>query len=227
MTTSIGQNLVTVIKDKELLTVTADIIETTLDAKLAAGVLKDIPFLSTIFGTYNAITSVQDKLFVKKLYTFLYELKSVSQDKRFEQIIKIEDDSKYQTKVGEKLLYIIDKAEDTDKASLIGRLFKSYLEEKIDYDVFLSCVTCIDRAPLPDLLYFIKSDWDKRDLNTDDGFSHYVSYGLMEIIIIPPNIKVEKDRYSMDDRLDYKITDFKAQAWVSPIGSYIRDILKG
>src|SRR5690242_4726230 len=108
MTSNIGNNIVTVIKDQDLQKVGCDIAEAILDTNLTEGVLKEIPFISTIFGTYSAVASIQDKLFIKKLFSFLYELSSVSQEKRIEQIIKIEDDRKYQTKVGEKLMFIID-----------------------------------------------------------------------------------------------------------------------
>lgn len=138
-----GKELIEVIKEKEIQKISTDIVESIIDTKLPESVFKEIPFLSTIFGTYNAVTSIQDKLFIKKLLTFLYELKSVSQDQRISQIIKIEDDTKYKTKVGEKLLFIISKCDDLDKSSMIGTLFKFYLKEKITYDEFLACVSCI------------------------------------------------------------------------------------
>ena len=132
---SLGTNLIQVIKDKEFQAVTKDLTEVVIDSNIAEGLLKDVPLLSTIIGTFNTVTNIKDKLFLKKILTFLYELKSISENKIEEQINKIEEDLKYRTKVGEKLLFIIDKCEDTDKASLTGLLFKSFLEKKIDYGV--------------------------------------------------------------------------------------------
>ncbi|MFV0185675.1 hypothetical protein OBK25_13270, partial [Empedobacter falsenii] len=125
---SLGTNLIQVIKDKEFQAVTKDLTEVVIDSNIAEGLLKDVPLLSTIIGTFNTVTNIKDKLFLKKILTFLYELKSISENKIEEQINKIEEDLKYRTKVGEKLLFIIDKCEDTDKASLTGLLFKSFLE---------------------------------------------------------------------------------------------------
>ena len=139
-----GQQLVEVIKEEEIQKISADLIETVIDSTMSEGILKEIPILSTIMGGYNAFTSMQDKMFLKKMLTFLHELKSVSQDRRIKQIIKIEDDTKYRTKVGEKLLFIISRCDDLDKASMVGILFKCYLEEKVDYSDFLSCVSCIE-----------------------------------------------------------------------------------
>jgi hypothetical protein len=226
MTNSIGQNLLTVIKDKNLKEVSTNIFESILDTKISDGFFKDIPVISTIFGSYNAATTIQDRLFVRKLLAFLQELKAVPEDKRIDQIIKIEDDQKYKTKVGEKLLHIINKIDDIDKASLVGKFFKAYLENKFDYDNFVRGVLCIDRTPLPELLHFIQGNFDRINLDTDDGASQYVTYGLMEIIIIPPKIKVEPSRTSFDDKLDYKIVDFSAKAYVSNDGKNIREFLK-
>lgn len=143
---SLGTNLIQVIKDKEFQAVTKDLTEVVIDSNIAEGLLKDVPLLSTIIGTFNTVTNIKDKLFLKKILTFLYELKSISENKIEEQINKIEEDLKYRTKVGEKLLFIIDKCEDTDKASLTGLLFKSFLEKKIDYDQFITGTNIIQKT---------------------------------------------------------------------------------
>lgn len=230
-----GKDLVEVIKDKEIQKISTDIVESIIDSKLPESVFKEIPFLSTIFGTYNAVTSIQDKLFIKKLLTFLYELKSVSQDQRINQIIKIEDDSKYKTKVGEKLLFIISKCDDLDKSSMIGSLFKYYLDDKITYDDFLACVSCIERTPLPELISFIQGDWD--ELDTEGGGSELVSYGLMEIRVKQPKLKISHDSpYDYQDKYapseeevlesKIKISGFSAFCYVTPNGEILRKYLR-
>lgn len=229
---SLGTNLIQVIKDKEFQTVTKDLTEVVIDSNIAEGLLKDVPLLSTIIGTFNTVTNIKDKLFLKKILTFLYELKSISENKIEEQINKIEEDLKYRTKVGEKLLFIIDKCEDTDKASLTGLLFKSFLEKKIDYDQFITGTNIIEKTPLPDLMFFIENDVEELEL--DNGGSEFVSYGLMEIRVTKPNIKVGDEKYYGDkyipsdneilaDRLE--ITDFEIVASISWIGQILRENL--
>ena len=95
-----------------------------------------------------------------------------------------------------KLLFIIDKCEDTDKASLTGLLFKSFLEKKIDYDQFITGTNIIEKTPLPDLMFFIENDVEELEL--DNGGSEFVSYGLMEIRVTKPNIKVGDEKYYGD-----------------------------
>ena len=218
---SLGTNLIQVIKDKEFQAVTKDLTEVVIDSNIAEGLLKDVPLLSTIIGTFNTVTNIKDKLFLKKILTFLYELKSISENKIEEQINKIEEDLKYRTKVGEKLLFIIDKCEDTDKASLTGLLFKSFLEKKIDYDQFITGTNIIEKT-------------DVEELELDNGGSEFVSYGLMEIRVTKPNIKVGDEKYYGDkyipsdneilaDRLE--ITDFEIVASISWIGQILRENL--
>jgi hypothetical protein len=231
---NVGNQLIKVIKDSEFKKITKGIIETAIDEKLPESFLKELPLLSTIIGTFNTISNVKDRLFIKKLLTFLYELRSISEDKIVEQIIKLEDDNKYKTKVGEKVLYIIDKCEDPDKASLTGTLFKVFLEKKIDYDDFLSATNIIERTPLPDLLSFINADFDK--INLEGGGSEYVSYGLMEIVISTPKIKISHDDPDFGDKYaplneevlqhKMKIENFEIKADVTWIGRKLREHLR-
>lgn len=230
-----GEQLVEVIKDRELQKISNDVIESVIDTNLPEGLIKEIPLLSTIVGGYNAVTSIQDRLYLKKLLTFLNELKSVSSEQRIEQIIKIEDNPKYKTKVGEKLLYIISKSDDLDKSSMVGKLFKCYLEEKISYDEFIGCVSCIERTPLPELLNFIEGDWD--ELNTEGGGSELVSYGLMEIRMSTPQIKIAHDSpYDYQDKYapseeevlesKIKLTGFNASCYLTYNGELVRKHLR-
>lgn len=230
----IGTQIINVIKDSEFKNITKDIIETTIDSQLPDSFLKELPLLSIVVGTFNTISNIRDRLFVKKLLMFLYELKSISEDKIVEQIISIEDDNKYKTKVGEKLLYIIDKCEDPDKASLTGTLFKTFLEKKIDYDEFISGTNIIEKTPLPDLLWFINKDFDKIDL--DGGGSEYVSYGLMEIIVSAPKIKISNEETNFGDKYGpsdeevlqnkMSIENFEIKAHATWIGKSLREHLR-
>ncbi len=230
-----GEKLIEVIKEDEIHKISSELIETVIDSTLAEGILKDIPFVSTAFGIYNAVTSIQDKLFIKKLLAFLYKLKSVPKEQRVNQIIKIEDDTKYKTKVGEKLLFIINKCDDLDKSSMIGDLFKCYLENKISYDEFLTCVSCIERTPLPELMNFIDSDWD--GLDTEGGGSELLAYGLMEIKIAPPKLRIattspydfQDDHAPSNEEIlesKMKITNFSVLCYVTHNGSILRKYLR-
>jgi hypothetical protein len=167
------------IKDDNFRELIANFGETALDSVLDEGVLREIPLVSSLFGLAKATISIQDKLFTKKILTFLLQLKNTDTDSRRKQIEKIDSDPAYKTKVGEKLLYIIDKCEDNEKADYIGRLFQCYLEEKISYENFLRASKCIELTFLDDLKRFIKEKWN--DLEMEEA-GDLVGSGLMTAI---------------------------------------------
>jgi hypothetical protein len=174
---NISETLTETIKDDKFQDVIIDLSETTLDSLLKDGTLKDIPLIGVIFGIAKTTLTVQDKLFTKKLMVFLLQLKKTSNESRKKQIEKIENDSEYKTKVGEKLLYIIDKCEDHEKAKYIGKLFQCFIEEKIVYDDFLRASRSIELTYLGDLKRFIKEKWQK--MGMEEG-GDLLGAGLMD-----------------------------------------------
>lgn len=170
------------IKDDNFQGVITDLGETALDAVLDEGVLKEIPLIGSLFGLAKATMSIQDKLLTKKILTFLLQLKNTDPDSRKKQIEKIDSDPEYKTKVGEKLLYIIDKCEDNEKAIYLGQLFQCYIEEKINYEDFLRASKCIELTFLYDLKRFIKDKWDNMDM---EEAGDLVGSGLMVAIYTP------------------------------------------
>ncbi|CAG9000171.1 MAG: hypothetical protein CENE_02161 [Candidatus Celerinatantimonas neptuna] len=94
--------------------------EVGIDALLSNSVLKDIPILSTIVGSIHAIGSVRDALFAKKLVSFLSELSDISARERRRMIESIDNSDDYKIKVGEKLIYIIERVEDYYSSKIIA-----------------------------------------------------------------------------------------------------------
>jgi len=179
---NLPEKLTETIKDNNFQDVIMNLGETALDAILDEGVLKEIPLLGSFLGLARATMSIQDKLFTKKLLTFLLQLKNTDTNSRKEQIEKIETDPNYKTKVGEKLLHIIDKCEDNEKAAYIGKLFQCYIDEKIDYEDFLRSTRCVEQTFLPDLKRFIVEQWDNMEM---EEAGDLVGAGLMNAIYTP------------------------------------------
>lgn len=200
------------IKDENFQSVITDLGETALDAVFVEGVLKEIPLIGSLFGLAKATMSIQDKLFTKKLLTFLLQLKNTAPESRKKQIEKINSDPEYKTKVGEKILYIVDKCEDNEKAIYLGQLFQCYIEEKINYEDFLRASKCIELTFLYDLKKFIKDKWDNIDM---EEAGDLVGSGLMVAIYTP--------REQTWDNVGNGSLRVKA----SPIGKLIQKLLDG
>jgi hypothetical protein len=103
----ISKTLTETIKDGEFQSVTSDIAEVLIDGVLTDGILKDLPLIGSLVGLVKTGVNVKDRLFVKKLLTFLTQLNEIPADKRKELMEAIDNSQKYRTKVGEKLLEMV------------------------------------------------------------------------------------------------------------------------
>lgn len=124
------------LKNTDLQNVSIDLAEVAIDQLIDDGVFKDIPILGTIYGVGKAALQIREILFLKKIIYFLTEIKDVPPYKREQMVETINTSEKFRTKVGEKLLFIIDRCEDYEKAQIIAKLFKAFINETIDYNDF-------------------------------------------------------------------------------------------
>ena len=215
------------IKDTDLQNTATGLGELIIDGVLKDGVLKDIPIIGTIVGLGKTASNVKDNLFLRKIIYFLSEIKKVNVTERNKMISKIEDSKKYRVKVGEKLLYIIDKCNDHINSEYIAKMFNAFVSEKISYNEFLRSSIIIQSILISDLEEFISKEYyyfEKRYDNEwreyiDDFESSLVNSGLC--IITTEKVKLEENRWSDDleikgGNIEIKVTD---------IGKKINEIL--
>jgi len=201
----ISNSLEETLKDSDLQSVTVDLAETLTDALIHDGVLKDIPVFGTVLGLSKFAINLNDRLLVKKLIYFISELKEVDKEKRNRLISGIDNSEKEQIKVGEKLLYIIDKAEDHLIAKYVAVIFKAFLNEEISYSDFLRCSTIIQKLLTQDLELFIDSD-----INAIETKITQYGKGLSDFhnsLIISGICASQNDSISVTDQNDYKMCD--------------------
>lgn len=165
----------------EITKVTSDIIEIGIDDFLEDGLLKELPIVKSIIGIKNIGVGIKDKIFLKKVMKFLFEIKSIPEDKRKKFIDKINNSSKYSSKVGEKLIVIIDRLDDYDKSKLVGILFQYAIQERIDYNTFLRLSSIIDNIFLSDFPKLKLFSTDPRSISEFDKYQLF-NVGLLEII---------------------------------------------
>lgn len=177
--TTLSDALESTIKESELQNITIELAEIIGDTFLKDSILKEIPILSTIMGLGKGYIGIKDALFTRKLIRFLKEISEISPNVRLDEINKIETSKEYEIKVGEKLLYIIDKSEDSQKAEIVGKLFKAFLKHKITYEQFLKCCHVIENLFIKDLFNFLKLDDKKYPVEYTEQF---VNSGIMMIV---------------------------------------------
>ncbi|MCZ4374346.1 MULTISPECIES: hypothetical protein [Vibrio] len=208
------------LKKDDLSNLAIDLGEVGIDAILEGGVLRDIPILSSIVGGINVIGSVRDALFTKKLISFLSELSDVSVEQRRSMIESIDNSNDYKIKVGEKLIYIIEKAEDHYTSKIIAIFFSEFLVGEITYNQFLKISRIIDSMFIGDFLEFASESSEPIDFDSDNTF---INTGLVDVYFEPVVVK-DGDNY---DDYDKYVTSGGASLYVTHIGELVRTVLKG
>ncbi len=199
------------IKDSDLHNVTIGLSETLIDSLIDDGICKDIPIIGSILGVGKVALGVRERFFFKKIIYFISELKDIPKSKRHEMVDKIDISQKYRIKVGEKLLYILEKCEDHEKSKIIAYLFSAFLEGILTYGEFLRSVNVTEKILTEDLIQFVKDDFDSNLLIDSQ---EYLSSGLVLFKL-----------YEKSDWKDEHDPN-ELQADISEIGLKIKDVLK-
>lgn len=207
---SLGETL----KESSLCDIGIDGSEILIDSVISDGVLKDIPIVSTLVGLIKSSSSISSMLLLKKIIYFLNGIKDISPEKRSEMIASIDKSPKYKTKIGEKLLYIINRCDDHDKASLVAELFKAFLNKEIEYDDFLQGSYILNSIYIDDFVFFL--NLDENNLCIEDAML-FLNLGLCSISLNSPKLTFHQqldwdespDHYSLEEVApECEITDF-------------------
>lgn len=164
------------------LSAVGDVAEVMIDTALEDGVLKDLPIIGAIVGVGKCFRNVVDILFTKKLLAFLWGIKDVDTKTRKEAIVKWESDERYRTRVGETLLNMINRCDDTQKALWLSKLFYNLILKHGYTDVFLRAEKTLSILSVADVYSFLALPANKYQtltLGEAEWFSHTGLY-MME-----------------------------------------------
>lgn len=193
------------------LSVVTDVGEVFLDQVLEEGLLRDIPVLGAIIGVGKICNNVSDVLFANKLITFLTNIKDVDAETRREAIAKWEEDSHYRVKVGDALLGMIQRCDDSQKAQWLSELFYELVLKKGWNDLFMRAEKVLSALSVMDMLSFLNlSPYDCLSIEEAEP---YANSGLY--IVLPPQQEV------MVEVFEVKETKMR----VTEVGIVIHDIL--
>jgi hypothetical protein len=128
-----------------------DISEVSLDRIIEDPTFREVPLIGTLLNVYKVAVGIRGAFIVKKVAKFLFRLREISVEDRREFLNKLQKDEKYKGQVVEKLLLILDRLDEEDKAEVLGNLFKAAIEGKISVDEFLRLSVIVDKIYLKDL----------------------------------------------------------------------------
>ncbi|MDU0370586.1 hypothetical protein ACFPAF_09305 [Hymenobacter endophyticus] len=193
--------------------ISKDVLEATFDSVLDEGLIKDIPVLNTVHSLFKIGSSIKEKIFINMLLKFLFELKDIAIDKRIDFVNKLQD-GEYRDKAGEKIIVILDKLDDSDKASMVGVIFRACVQGKLKFVDFLRLSHIINVAFLDDL-YLLKNGFYADGHSAtyhlqDTDLSKLYRIGLASASIMPDKLSIAiRERYrGVDKLIDYK-TEYK------------------
>lgn len=156
---------------------TIDTAEAFLDGLTSMGeVVEAFPVFGTVAKLIRTGFSIHDRLFMQKMAKFLLELQQVSVDERYTFVRDMDGDPTFKKKVGAKLVLLLDRVDDLEKASVLGKLFRAYLVGWVDYTLFGRLAGIVDRAYLPDLNRLQRRN---DEVSGDDAILALESLGLM------------------------------------------------
>jgi hypothetical protein len=162
-------NIFDTIKTDNISGISTDLIEAGIDQFIENDLLKDIPFFGIGYKTYRLTQNISEYFFTKKVLNFLFQLKDISTEKRVGFLSELEKKEGF-TEAGEKILITLNRLEDSDKAIIIGKLFKATINEKIEIRNFIRLMRMVDKAYLEDL-NLIKFDDNLYHINDETKFS--------------------------------------------------------
>jgi len=143
--------------------IASGLLEIGIDQLLDNGLLKEIPIVSTLSKSYDLVSSIRDRIFIQKLIAFLLSADTITDEDKFRfynSIGKTKDD-----KIGEKILFAIEKVESIEKSMMIGRLFKSLVLGLITREEFDKSVFAITQIFLGDFKHLTTHPKDLQLVN--------------------------------------------------------------
>lgn len=143
-----------------------DIVEASIDSLIDNDVLKEIPIVKTFVGLAQVGANINDKLFLKKILSFLKGISDTDEDERTKMIEEIDSSEKHRIKVGEKLLYLLDNCRDYESAEILAKLFSAFLAKEISYDDYRIAAEVVSEVAAEDISWFIEEYAEH--LNVDD-----------------------------------------------------------
>ncbi len=146
-----GDALLNFLKSDAIVSVGKEYAEIGIDSVLESGVLKDIPFVNTVIGAFNAGSSIRDHFFSLKLLRFLKELASIPESERIALGERLNDDDKFAGKAGSAILEIIDRLESEKKPELAAQCFAVFARQEVTYDDLRRLLVALERLPSFDL----------------------------------------------------------------------------
>ena len=159
-------------------------LEIGVDKLLENKIATELPVIKTIVGAGKIVKTISEKNLIKNLILFINELNcgSIDKEKLEKHRKKLnENHTKAEKELG-RILIILDKTIDNQKSIFLGKVYKAYINQKIDWELFIEFSEIINRIFIQDfkvlkLLYL--DTFDSENKNDMFKVERMISLGII------------------------------------------------
>ena len=132
---SLIAKFIDLLKNKEIQELLINNSEAIFDQFCDDDLIKSIPIINNLTNAGKTVLSFRDRYLIRKIGIFLDQINDVTEEDLNKFLEKLEAEG-YRKKIGEKILILLDRSDDDEKAKITGVLFKKYIRGDISKDHF-------------------------------------------------------------------------------------------
>jgi len=140
--------------DEHLQEVAIELTDAAIDTLTDSELVKEIPVVGTLVRLAKATHSISDRIFAKKVETFVSGTKPVPEERRAAFHAALEADPALRRRAGQAIVLALDRADDLQKTAIIGQLYSRFVTQEIPFETLRRLLIAVDRAFIEDLLNF-------------------------------------------------------------------------
>ncbi len=144
-------------------------------------VLAEVPLIGTAIKICKAADAIRDRAFAMKLSRFVKQLECISEEQKEKLKSKIRSDDSEAQKVGETLLFVLERVTDLDKPLLLAHIFLAYIDGVILSDELRRISQAVDIAFADDLQKLLMAH-KVPGASTEPWMQYLVSSGLTRLV---------------------------------------------
>ena len=187
----------------------ADVTEFTVDQLLDDSFLKEIPVVEWVVKAKSIYHSISDRFLLAKLVRLLLSLSEMTKEEKENWERENIKNEKNKKRIGEKLLLLVDKYTDLDKAEILGDVFKAYIRGALNNQDVFDIGDALGICRLSDLRML-------RDAKEEQGIP-------LEALI-PAGLAIMQTNFSTGTTVDHINIDIPLH--LTKTGSILRKILR-
>lgn len=115
-----------------------DIIEEPVDVLSENPIIKAVPVVKSVALLAKSCLAIRDRILIKNLMTFIASMNdgTIEREKLEKYKKKLDNNPKILNRDLEKVLIFIERESEQDKIKILAQLYKSYINENINWDEF-------------------------------------------------------------------------------------------